>query len=924
MGPTSIFLSAVSDHWPYGGRTHQCSSGVVDALNCHALDVDEVAARLGTSVTIGLDGGDVRRRIEEFGPNALDSSSGTRAWQVLLSQFRNPLIYVLLAAALITIVVGHAVDAIVILGVVIVNAVVGFIQEWRAGVALAALARMTPTSASVLRDGQVVRIPSMDVVPGDMVIIEAGDRVPADIRLTTVQELQIDEASLTGESVPVHKHPHVLPTDTSLADLTNMCFSGTLVTAGRGRGISVATGSATQMGRIHELMASAEGVETPLTRKLTRFSRILTVLILALAALTFVLGLVRGENAADMVTAAVALAVGAIPEGLPAAVTITLAIGVNRMARRNAIVRRLPAVETLGSTTVICTDKTGTLTENRMTVQEIYAGNRPWSTNEIDGALPSEVHDCLLAGVLCNDASMGSGIHDRSDNVGDPTELALIAAASSCVREEAERWPRVQEIPFSSESRFMATQHQHIDSGRMRVVVKGAVEELLAMSPMEQPKRSAILAATDAYGDRALRVMAFAWTEVPNDFSLNMRSLRRLQLDFLGLQAMVDPPRREATSAVRACHAAGIDVKMITGDHQRTAEAIARQIGLQPGNGADLRVITGRTLAGLPDSDARAAMLETDVFARVTAEQKLDIVRALQAEGGVVAMTGDGVNDAPALKQADIGVAMGLDGTEVAKETAEIVLTDDDFATIEAAVEEGRGVFDNLTKFITWTLPTNLGEGLVILTAIVLGSTLPILPVQILWINMTTAVALGLMLAFEPKEPGIMTRPPRAPDSSIVTRELLLRIVIVGALMLLGSFGLFIAAMDAGATDEVARTLAVNAFVAMEIGYLFNCRSLHQSVWRIGWFSNVWVWVGIASMVTLQFAFTYVPFMNEIFGSAPLPLVAWSPVIALGLLTFMVIGVVKWWENQIHLSTDARTKARIQWVAGGSNPEPTD
>lgn len=870
----------------------------MEALTCHAVDIDEVARRLGTDINTGLTDGEAQLRRKEFGSNELDASSGPRAWHVLLSQFKNPLIYVLLAAAAITIAIGHAVDAVVILGVVIVNAVVGFIQEWRAGRALAALAKMTVTSASVLRSGGVVRIPSIDVVPGDIVVIEAGDRIPADIRLTSVQELQIDEASLTGESVPVHKSPHVLPADTSLADLTNMCFSGTLVTAGRGRGVSVATGPATQMGRIHALMVSAVGVETPLTRKLTRFSRLLTVLILALAGLTFVLGLVRGEDPADMVTAAVALAVGAIPEGLPAAVTITLAIGVNRMARRNAIVRRLPAVETLGSTTVICTDKTGTLTENQMTVQDIYAGDRAWTMNELNGVLPSVVHDCLLAGVLCNDASVGVGIRDRSDNVGDPTELALISSATPDVRGEAARWQRVGEIPFSSELRLMATQHRHTDTGRMRVVVKGAVEELLAMSAIEERSRSAILAAAEAYGDRALRVMAFAWQEVPTDFTLNLRSLRQLPLDFLGLQAMIDPPRAEAISAVRACHTAGIDVKMITGDHQRTAEAIARQIELRPGNGSILRVMTGRTLASLPASEAHVAMMETDVFARVTAEQKLDIVRALQSGGGVVAMTGDGVNDAPALKQADIGVAMGLNGTEVAKETAEIVLTDDDFATIEAAVEEGRGVFDNLTKFITWTLPTNLGEGLVILTAIVLGSTLPILPVQILWINMTTAVALGLMLAFEPKEPGIMTRPPRAPDTSIVTRELLLRIVIVGALMLLGSFGLFTAAMDAGATDEVARTLAVNAFVAMEIGYLFNCRSLHQSIWRIGWFSNVWVWVGIGSTVALQIAFTYLPFMNAIFGSAPLPLTAWWPVIALGALISLVIGAVKWWENQ--------------------------
>lgn len=876
----------------------------------HAIESSEVARSLQTDTKVGLTHDVAMQRLEQFGPNELDSTGGARAWVVLLSQFRNPLIYVLLGSAAITFVIGHSVDAAVILGVVLVNAVIGFIQEWRAGVALAALAKMTTTSATVLRARDVHKIPSGHVVPGDMVMFEAGDRVPADIRLVEVQELQVDEASLTGESVPVHKNAQCLPSDTSLADQTNMCFSGTLVTAGRGCGITVATGSNTQMGRIHELMVEAEGVETPLTRKLTRFSRWLTVVILGLAAITFLLGLVRGEDPADMVTAAVALAVGAIPEGLPAAVTITLAIGVSRMARRNAIVRRLPAVEALGSTTVICTDKTGTLTENRMSVQEVFAGDRTWTLSDLDGQYPSEVHECLLAGVLCNDASVGAGIHDRADNVGDPTELALIAAAGSAIRDEAGSWQRTGEIPFSSDLRFMATQHINARTGELRVVVKGAVEELLAMCVTDPERDASVLATTDEYGSRALRVMAFAWRDVPHGFILDLNSLRDLRLEFLGLQALIDPPRPEAISAVRACHTAGIDVRMITGDHQRTAEAIAEQIHLHPGSGTYLRVVTGKELAAMSSAQAHAAILETDVFARVTAEQKLDIVRALQAEGEVVAMTGDGVNDAPALKQADIGVAMGQDGTEVAKETAEIVLTDDDFATIEAAIEEGRGVFDNLTKFITWTLPTNLGEGLVILAAIMLGTTLPILPVQILWINMTTAVALGLMLAFEPKEPGIMTRPPRPPDNQIVTGELVLRIVVVGAMMLIGSFGLFTAAIDAGQSPEIARTLAVNAFVAMEIGYLFNCRSLHQSVWKIGWFTNRWVWVGIGLTVALQIAFTYLPFMNEVFGSAPLPLMAWWPVVTLGLTISLAIGAVKWLENRRNTARSSAPASR--------------
>jgi calcium-translocating P-type ATPase len=816
-----------------------------------------------------------------------------------LTEDDNPLIYVLLAAAAITLVIGHIVDAAVILGVVIVNAVIGFIQEWRASVALAALAELTTTSATVIRSGQVQRIPSTDAVPGYLIVLEAGDRVPSDIRLVHTQELQIDEANLTGESVPVHKHIEQLGQDTTLADRVNMAYSGTLVTAGRARGITVATGAGTEMGRIHALMESAEGVDTPLTRKLTGFSRWLTVLILGLAGVTFILGLVRGESAADMVTAAVALAVGAIPEGLPAAVTITLAIGVSRMARRNAIVRQLPAVETLGSTTVICTDKTGTLTENRMTVQEVYCANEARKLEDLHGTDRPAIRDLLLAGLLCNDASVGSGITHRHDNVGDPTELALIAAADTVdpqIRVDAEEWPRIQEIPFSSELRFMATLHDNPMGDEKRLIVKGAVEDVLALC--EHIDEATIMQTTDDFGAQALRVMGFAWVDVPADFSLTLESLRKQHLTFLGLQAMIDPPRAEAIAAVQACHTAGIRVKMITGDHRTTAEAIAERVGLHGVNGNGLTVLTGSELAALPEGEVDDGILTTDVFARVTAEQKLDIVRALQKASDVIAMTGDGVNDAPALKQADIGVAMGYSGTEVAKETASIVLTDDDFATIEAAVEEGRGVFDNLTKFITWTLPTNLGEGLVILTAILLGSTLPILPVQILWINMTTAVALGLMLAFEPKEDDIMTRPPRPPDQAIVTGNLVLRIVVVGTVMLLGSFGLFTAAVDAGASLAEARTLAVNAFVAMEIGYLFNCRSLHRSVLSVGLFSNKWVWWGVITTIALQGLFTYAPFMNTVFDTAPLAASQWWPVLALGVAIYAIIGALKWVDNR--------------------------
>ena len=866
----------------------------------HACEQLVLVDEYGADPDAGISHDLAEQRLAEYGPNELPSSRGPSVVRVFLTQFRNPLIYVLLGSAAITLVIGHAVDSIVIMAVVLVNAIVGFMQEWRAGVALAALAEMSPTTASVIRESQPIRIPSTHLVPGDVVIIDAGDRIPADLRLLHTADLRVDEANLTGESVPVHKHPDPVPADTALADRTNMAYSGTLSTAGRGVGLVVDTGPRTEMGRIHQLMSAAEGVETPLTKKLTQFSRWLTVAILGLAAIAFILGLTRGEDPADMVTAAVALAVGAIPEGLPAAVTITLAIGVGRMARRNAIVRRLPAVETLGSTTVICTDKTGTLTENQMTVQHIFAEGETHSLSGREHEQTPVVRECLLAGLLCNDASIGSSFHNREDNIGDPTELALVAAAriDDHVWTEARSWTRVQEIPFSSDIRLMATLHSNIDGSRYRVFVKGAVEDVLALCEIEPKERDQIAQVADHFGDQALRVMAFASKSVNPNFNLTLLSLRENSLQFLGLQALMDPPRSEAIQAIRACHTAGVNVKMITGDHQHTAEAIAHQIGLNPRHDAPLIVLSGRDLERVEKGDLQSTINSADVFARVTAEQKLEIVCALQSGGNVVAMTGDGVNDAPALKQADIGVAMGLIGTEVAKETADIVLTDDDFATIEAAVEEGRGVFDNLTKFIAWTLPTNLGEGLVILAAIMLGTSLPILPVQILWINMTTAVALGLMLAFEPKEADIMKRPPRAPDNQIVTGQLIVRIIAVGAAMLIGSFGLFTAAVDAGASTAEARTLAVNAFVAMEIGYLFNCRSLHGSVWKVGWFTNPWIWVGIGTTVALQMAFTYLPIMNSIFQSAPLAASAWWPIIALGLVINLVIGAIKWVENR--------------------------
>ncbi len=654
---------------------------------------------------------------------------------------------------------------------------------------------------------------------------------------------------------------------------------------------------------------------------MAHFSNILLYAILALSGVTVVVGLMRGQPLFDMFMAAVALAVGAIPEGLPAAMTITLAIGVSRMARRHAIIRKLTAVETLGSTTVICSDKTGTLTENQMTVQEIFSGGELFEVSgtgyEPDGRISrkgSEDSDsktaalieCLKAGVLCNDSLVQEN-DGRWETQGDPTEGALLVSASKsglAMKTVHAEMPRIDTVPFESEHQYMATLHKGGTDNPHVIYAKGSVEAITekCLFSIDNEGRSVALDAEQVHraveqmAARGLRVLAFA----KGESAQSVNELRHKDLTsgmtFLGLQGMIDPPREEAVTAVKNCHKAGIHVKMITGDHALTASAIAKEVGLNnPSN-----VVTGKALSELSDSELISIVHNTAVFARVAPEQKLRLVESIQSSGNVVAMTGDGVNDAPALKRANIGIAMGITGTDVAKEASDMVLTDDNFATIEAAVEEGRGVFDNITKFIVWTLPTNLGEGLVILAAIFAGVTLPILPVQILWINMTTAVLLGLTLAFEPKEPGIMTRMPRDPKVPILTGELTGRIFIVGALLLAGAFGLFEWELMQGASVEEARTVAVNVFVMVEIFYLFNCRSLTKSMFHVGFFSNLWVFGGIGAMVILQALFTYLPAMNRMFQSEPLGLDAWGRILAVGLIAFFVVGLEKWIRLKIN------------------------
>jgi cation-transporting P-type ATPase F len=815
----------------------------------HNIEISEVFKILGVSSEKGLSSAEVEEKTKKFGKNILTKKKRQSAFVRFLLQFHQPLIYILLAATVVTFFLDEYVDSAVIFGVVLINAIIGYIQETKAIKAIDALEGSLASKATVIRDGKKQEINSIDIVPGEVVLLRSGDKFPADVRLFQLQDMQVDESALTGESVPVQKHIDTVPSENVLGDRFCMGFSSTNVTYGQGRGIVIATGDSTEVGKIQQSIASAQDLETPLTQKIKSFSHLLLRVIIGLSAILVVVGLVRGESFGEIFMVAVALAVGAIPEGLPVAVTIMLALGVSKMAKRKAIIRKLVAVETLGSTNVICSDKTGTLTENQMTVQKIFSGDiffdvtglgyKPEGTIELEGKLVDlNLHKslslCLQAGLLCND----SGLKEKNGAwmiEGEPTEGALLVSgykAGFKIEDLESSMPRISSIPFESEYQYMATLH----GGDQQIIfMKGASEAILERSSkmfnekgeLIELDKDKILSKVEELASQGLRVLGFAM-KIPSE------KLERVnhedtgsEMIFLGLQGMIDPPRKEAIEAVALCQKAGIDVKMITGDHAVTAASIADQIGLrgQRENGM-LKALNGKELQVLDNGDFADAAESVAVFARVSPDQKLRLVKALQERGKIVAMTGDGVNDGPALKQANIGVAMGITGTDVAKDASDMVLTDDNFSSIEGAVEEGRGVFDNLTKFIVWTLPTNLGEGLVILAAVVIGSKLPILPVQLLWINMTTAILLGLMLAFEPKEPGIMDRPPRPSKQPILTTDLIMRTLLVGTLLMIAAFGLYIYEVDyLNHSVSYGQTVATSVFIFMEAAYLFNCRS---------------------------------------------------------------------------------------------------
>ena len=881
--------------------------------NWHSLESKEILELFESDESDGLGPLSIKHREEYFGKNALKEKQHDSYFKKFFIQFHNALIYILLGASLVTAFLGEWIDSGVIFGVVIINVIIGFIQEIKAEEAIESLKDMMITEAVVIRDSQKTTISSVDLVPGDIVLLESGSKIPADMRLLEIKDLKVDESALTGESLPVLKNVQLHHQDVILNDRTNMVYSGTYVTYGRAKGVVIATGEHTELGKIAHLIDSTTPMDTPLTKKISAFSKILLYIILTLAAFTFLIGILRDKSAVDTFMASVALAVGAIPEGLPAAVTITLAIGVSRMAKKNAIIRKLPAVETLGSVTTICSDKTGTLTQNKMSVTDVWCSNIVYKVTGVgyepkgdflqENVKLESVNNSLIevarVGYLCNESYLVEKDGEYGIS-GDPTEGALIVSALKCGCDEHKltiKFPRLDILPFESDRQYMATINRDVEKEENVMLVKGSIERLLQICSFElvddevvDIDREKIQNQAEYYASQGLRVLAIAKKKTDSEL-INDRELDRGFI-FVGLQAMMDPPRPEAIEAVKESITAGINIVMITGDHVLTAFSIAKMMSIIPEDSKfEESVMLGSELIKLSDRELIEKVASIKVFARVEPEQKLRIVDALQARGEIVAMTGDGVNDAPALKQADIGIAMGQGGTEVAKEAADMILSDDDFSSIAHAVKEGRIVFDNLIKFITWTLPTNLGEGLVILVAIVLGLTLPILPVQILWINMSTAIFLGLMLVFESGEKNIMLRAPRDPSQSILTKSMIIQILVVGLYMLLASYLMFNYTLASGYDVEYARTVAVNLFVFIEAFYLLSCKELNVSVFKTNIFNNKLLLGGIFLMTLSQLAYTHTSFMQSIFKSQALDMTTWIQVIAISFGVLFVVEI---------------------------------
>lgn len=896
-----------------------------EGLKWHAISSDEVLKNVNSSI-IGLSTEEAKKRLLKYGPNELIRKSKDGVLQVLWRQVNNPLIWVLIGSSTVATALGKVTDGMVVLGVVIINSIIGFIQEYKAGKAIEALSSMVPENASVIRENRLNTIAVSSIVPGDIVQLAAGDRIPADMRIIQQKNLQVEEAALTGESVASHKNTEAVSPDAVIGDRKCMVYSGTLVVSGTATAVVVTTAMETELGRISDMLNETVDLDTPLTKKLAVIGNYLTIGIVAITVVIMIVGTYRAleqgillfDALKESVIFAIALAVGAIPEGLPAVVTIALAIGVQRMAKRKAIIRKLPAVETLGSTTVICTDKTGTLTRNEMTVNELWNYNHHLQVTGVGyfnsgqfkekgveiTTLPHEMQLLLKKAVLCSDANVIYENNNFSIS-GDPTEVALVVAAVKAgiqIDEIRKEFPRKDVLPFDSEKKYMVTLNDAlILKGAPEVVLKRCFSHIGGI-PLDNQK---IISQIELFGSKGMRVLAFAQKKYSHSDIISDEEVEN-GFEFIGLIAMIDPPRTEAIEAIKACQDAGITVKMITGDHPTTAGAIGLEIGLSD-NG---NVITGVTLSKMEDEELDKIINNTHIYARVAPEHKLRLVKALQNKNEIVAMTGDGVNDSPSLKQSNVGVAMGITGTSVSKESSDIVLADDNFSSIAAAVEEGRRVYDNLLKSLAFLLPTNLGLAFILIYGIIFFPfnpvtkelLLPMLPTQLLWINLVAAIALALPLAFEVKEPNVMKRPPRNPEEPLFNSFVTFRVFFVSILMTVGTILLFkweyADALLKGMvqTDALARsqTMAVTFIIFFQIFYLINCRSLTDSVLKIGIFSNKFIFLGIGIILVLQAMFIYNPFMQKVFGTSSLDGKGLLISLLAGSIIFCIISIEKW------------------------------
>jgi magnesium-transporting ATPase (P-type) len=887
---------------------------VSDVAAWHALPQAEVVKQLVTNSEQGLDLSEASVRLQKYGPNRLPEGRKRGTFARFFAQFNNILVYVLLAAGFTKLMLGLWIDAGIIFAVVVLNALLGFIQEGKAEKALDSIRNMLSSEARTMRSGETRMIPAEQLVPGDVVLLESGDKIPADLRLIEAKNLRTEEAALTGESVPAEKTVDAVAENATVGDRASMAFSGTMVVSGRASGLVVATGNETELGRINQLLAGVSSLETPLLRQIKKFGYIITAVIAVVSVLIFGYGKwVKGMEFVPLFQAVVGIAVSVIPEGLPALITITLAIGVQRMAQRNAIIRRLPAVETLGSVSRICSDKTGTLTLMEMMVvsavtaesafQVTGDGYAPTGEIKKNGTTAGNEPVLTLMGrvcLLCNDAELFQ--HEGVWKVeGDPTEGALYPFAIKLgMNRETEQasFPRIDAIPFESEHKFMATLHKSAD-GPQFLLVKGAPEVILERCTLQQTAdgqpvpldRERFMKESDRLASQGERVLALAWLEDPK---LQAGSLGPADLPnnlvLLGLIGLLDPPRKEAIDAVKECHGGGIRVTMITGDHKITAAAIAKMLGIGDGKTA----VTGTEIEEMDTATLQERVATVDVFARASPEHKLRLVKAIQANKQIVAMTGDGVNDAPALKKADIGVAMGIKGTEVTKEAAGMILADDNFASIADAVKEGRTVYNNIEKAMLFMLPTNVAQALVIAVSIFFGFTLPITAPQILWVNMVTSVALGLVISFEPHEADVMLRLPRAVDRPIVTAFGLWRILFIGLTLLTYTLLAFFWMKSMGASDSLARTVAVNAITIGQVFYLLNSRYLLDSSLSLkAHMGNKYLPLGIVAVVILQLLFTYAKPFQAIFGNEAIPLQIWPWLLVGGLVFFLIVETEK-------------------------------